>query len=112
MSPVVAGCAKNFIIYISNGAAQDNGSDISQATAALEAAGGATTTIPISPSGSQDNVADEWARFMKKTGLEITTYTVDINKVATGQGPGWTALLKSVARVSGGKYFDVQSDGS
>ncbi|MBC9251466.1 pilus assembly protein PilY [Pseudomonas alcaligenes] len=111
-NPIVAGCAKNFIIYISNGAAQDNSSDISQATAALTAAGGSTSTISISPSGSQDNVADEWARFMKKNSLGITSYTVDINKVTTGQGPGWTALLQSVARVSSGKYFSVSSSGT
>ncbi len=112
LSPVVASCAKNYIIYISNGAAQDNNSDITQATTALTDAGGSTTTIPISPSGSQTNVADEWARFMKKSSLGITTYTVDINKVTTGQGPGWTALLKSVANVSSGKYFDVTASGS
>lgn len=111
-NPIVSGCAKNFIIYISNGAAQDNNADISQATAALAAAGGATTAIAITPSGSQDNVADEWARFMKKSSLGITTYTVDINKISTGQGPGWTALLQSVARVSSGKYFSVTSSGT
>lgn len=111
-NPILSGCAKNFVIYISNGAAQDNNSDITQATAALAAAGGATTTIAISPSGSQRNVADEWARFMKKSALGITTYTLDINKVTTGQGPGWTALLKSMARVSSGKYFDVTSTGT
>ena len=112
VNPVVAGCAKNYIIYISNGAAQDNNSDINQATAALSAAGGSTTTITISPSGSQNNVADEWSRFMKKSSLGITTYTVDINKVTTGQGPGFTALLKSMAGVSSGKYYDVASSGS
>lgn len=112
VTPVVASCAKNYIIYISNGAAQDSIAGTTQATSALAAAGGSTTTIPISPSGSQSNVADEWARFMKKSNLGITSYTVDINKVTTGQGPGWTALLKSVAAVSGGKYFDVTSSGT
>lgn len=109
LSPVVSGCAKNFIIYISNGAAQDNSSDTTGATTQLSTAGGTTTAIPISPNGSQTNVGDEWARFMKKSSLNVTTYTVDIDKVATGQGPGWSALLKSMAGVSGGKYFDVSS---
>lgn len=115
-SPITPGsCAKNFIIYISNGAVQDNASDTSTATTYLSNAAAAanianaTTAIPISPSGSQDNVGDEWARFMKKSSLGIVTYTIDINKVTTGQGPGWTALLKSTAGVSGGKYFDVNS---
>ncbi len=46
---------------------------------------------------------------MKKSSQAITTYTVDVDKVTNGQGPGWTALLKSMAGVSGGKYFDVSS---
>lgn len=112
VNPIVGSCVKNYVIYISNGAAQDNNSDSTQATTALTAVGGNTTAIPISPSGSQSNVADEWSRFMKKSPLGITTYTVDINKVTTGQGPGWTALLKSIAGVSSGKYFDVTSTGT
>lgn len=108
-SPIVDACAKNFIIYISNGASNDNNSDTTTARNALGSFGGDTTAIPISPSGSQDNVMDEWARFMKASREKITTYTIDVDKVTTGQGPGWTALLKSVANVSGGKYFDVQS---
>ena len=112
VNPVISGCAKNYIIYISNGAAQDNNAVTTQAISALAAAGGSTTTIPISPSGSQTNVGDEWARFMKKSNLGITSYTIDIDKVTTGQGPGWTALLKSVAAVSSGKYFDVTSSGT
>ncbi|NWL75504.1 pilus assembly protein PilY [Pseudomonas taiwanensis] len=111
-SPIVTGCAKNYVIYISNGAAQDDHNSIDQSTEALAALGGRTTEIPITPSGSQNNMADEWARFMKKSSLGITTYTVDINKKTTGQGPGWTALLKSAANVSSGKYFDVTSTGS
>ncbi|MHB1054095.1 MAG: pilus assembly protein [Thiobacillus sp.] len=102
-------CQKNFIIYISNGAPQDNSTVISKANAMLAEAGGATTTIPVSPSGSQDNVSDEWARFMKKTALGVTTFTIDVDKVTTGQGPGWSALLKSMANVSAGKYFDVST---
>ena len=117
-SPISAGgCAKNFIIYISNGAVQDNSADTSAATTELanaaSAAGiaGATTAIPISPSGSQDNVGDEWARFLRRSELGIVTYTVDVNRVTTGQGPGWTALLKSMANAGEGRYFSVGSSG-
>ena len=115
-SPVAAGdCGRNYIIFISNGAAQDNNSDITTgntmlaAQAAQESISGATATIPISPSGSQTNPADEWARFMRRSDLGIITYTVDVDKITTGQGPGWTALLKSMAGVSNGRYFDVTS---
>ncbi|TAK52941.1 MAG: pilus assembly protein PilY [Gammaproteobacteria bacterium] len=108
-------CGRNYIIYISNGAVQDNNADNTTATswlttaATAEGISGASTTIPISPSGSQSNVADEWARFMHRSSRTITTYTVDVDKVTTGQGPGWTALLKSIAGVSSGRYFDVSS---
>ena len=110
-----SGCQKNFIIYISNGPSQDNNSVIEQSTSMLAAAAdtlkidGATTQIPLSPSGSQDNVSDEWARFMKKTALGVTTFTIDVDRTKTGQGPGWTAVLRSMADASKGKYFDVSS---
>ena len=105
-------CVKNYIIYISNGPAQDNSADIIVATSALAAAGGKTTAIPLNPSGSQDNPADEWARFLKKSAVKGVVYTIDVNKGSTGQGPGWTALLKSMASQSGGEYYNVTSSGT
>lgn len=105
-------CAKNYVIYISNGPAQDNTSDLTAATTALRDAGGSTAQIALNPAGSQDNVADEWARWMKQSSLGATVYTIDINKETTGQGPGWTALLKSMANQSSGKYFDITSSGT
>jgi type IV pilus assembly protein PilY1 len=112
-SPVVTGsCAGNYIIYISNGPVQDNIADNNKATtwlaAAASAAGitGATTEMPLSPTGSQSNVADEWARFMWNSPRRIITYTIDVKPKTTGQTPGWTALLKNMADQSNGKYFD------
>ncbi|HJV73067.1 MAG TPA: pilus assembly protein PilY [Noviherbaspirillum sp.] len=109
-------CGKAFIIYISNGKAQDNTSDTTAATDALKAAagGGAAGTataaaIALTPSGSQDNVGDEWARFMKKSSLGVVTYTIDVDKVDNNSGRGWSALLASMAKQSDGKYFDVAS---
>lgn len=113
--PSVGGCARNFIIYVSNGAAQDNASDSLAASAALTAAyqaAGMTRPADItglSPSDSQSNMADEWARFMKDSALGITTFTLDIDRVTTGQGPGWSALLSSMASRSGGQYFALDS---
>lgn len=108
-------CAKNFIIYISNGPAQDNASDTNTATTRLSSEGGNTATISLNPAGSQDNAADEWARFMFGTDIRsdlaakqnIITYTIDVEPGTTGQGPGHTALLKSMANVGGGKYFSA-----
>jgi type IV pilus assembly protein PilY1 len=114
-SPVVPGsCAKNYIIYISNGPNQESSSDDTAGLNKLYAAAGggaagsaAIATMSISPSGSQSNPMDEWARFMKKSPLGITTYMIDVDPVTSGQGPGWTALLKSTSGLS--NYVAVTS---
>lgn len=116
-SPVQSGCQKNVIIYISNGASQDNTNVITQSESMLAQAAaaanitGATETIPLSPSDSEENPVDEWALFMKNSSLGVTTFTIDVDKVTNpdSQGPGWSALLQSAATVSGGTYFDVSS---
>jgi type IV pilus assembly protein PilY1 len=108
-APGGSSCSKNYIIYISNGPNQENNSVSTQASSRLSAAGGSTTQIPLSPTGSQSNPADEWARFMKQSALGVTTYTIDVDAPTNGQGPGWTALLKSMAGISGGKYAAVSS---
>ncbi|OWW21866.1 pilus assembly protein [Noviherbaspirillum denitrificans] len=109
ISPVTSGCQKNYIIYISNGPSNDNSSILTKSASMLSAAGGSTTQIPISPAGSQSNVSDEWARFMKQSPYGVVTYTIDVNPGTTGQGPGWTALLKSMSTVSGGTYAAVST---
>ena len=109
-SPVSLGCTKNFIIYISNGPSQDNNSVRAEANRLLADAGGSTAQISLSPSGSQTNVSDEWARFMYEvSALTIATYTIDVDPGLTGQGPGWTAVLKSMAKEGGGEYAAVSS---
>ena len=108
-SPVEEECQRNFIIYLSNNAPQDNRSEIVASEAMLQTAGGSATQIPLSPSGSQDSVGDEWARFMYKSPYNVTTYTIDVDPVTTGQGPGWTRLLQSMSEQSEGDYFAVNS---
>jgi type IV pilus assembly protein PilY1 len=103
------GCAKNYIIYISNGPNQESSGQDTTANNMLTTAGGSTAMLPLSPTGSAANPSDEWARFMKESSLGVVTYTIDVDKITTGQGPGWSALLKSMASVSGGKYVDVNS---
>ncbi len=47
---------------------------------------------------------------MRRSSLGIITYTVDVDKSRRpARAPGWTALLKSMAGVSNGRYFDVTS---
>lgn len=117
-SPIADGCQKNFIIYISNGPVQDNAADNTTATNFLTAIGGSTTTISLNPNGSESGISDEYARFFSNgdvnssfTGTQnIVTYTVDVVPGLVGQGPGWTALLKSMAQQGKGKYFAVTNN--
>ena len=109
VGPSTENCVGTYVIYISNGAAQDNNSDSQTSTDALRAAGGSTTPIVLSPSGSQDNTADEWARFLQ-TSMGVKLYTVEAAKASGGQGPGWSALLKSMATQRKGEYYDISSD--
>lgn len=116
LPPAGAVCARNYIIYISNNAAQDSNSDSEKASQLLSAAYAALgmtrpPEVSVTPNGSQSNKADEWARFMNASPTSVTTFTLDVNKVTTGQGPGWTALLKSMASEGGGQYFDVSTAG-
>lgn len=101
-----ATCSNRFIIYISNGPSQDSASIISDATSMLREAGGDTTPIPLPIAGSQDNVTDEWARFLHDR-LGVITHVIEVNKKTSGQGPGWSALLAKMAEVSDGAYQDV-----
>ena len=115
-SPISDGCQKNFIIYISNGEANDNTSDITTATTNYTTdIGSSPTPIPLNPNGSQGIVSDEYAKFMAVGDCNaaipgtqnVFTYTIDIIPRTVGGGPAHTALLKSMAVNGKGKYFAV-----
>jgi type IV pilus assembly protein PilY1 len=99
-----SGCARTFIIYISNGPVQDNTADTNASGTALTTAGGSTAQISLSPNGSQSGMADEWARFLY-VNRQIVSYTIDVLPITNGQGPGWTAMLRSIATQGRGRYF-------
>lgn len=114
LKPSTSDCAKNYVIYIGNTTAtgnvtKDSSSENSTATTKLASNGGAIIEIPISPSGHSDNIANEWARFMKISPEAITTYTVDVSQGTGGNALDNSALLESMANVSDGKYFLVNS---
>jgi len=120
VSPITDGCQKNFIIYIGNTTAggnvtKDNTSDNNASGDLLKTAMGLPSSatipqIPISPAGFADNVADEWSRFLKQSSLSVVTYTIDVDpNPSSTNGSANTALLKSMATISGGKYFAVNS---
>ena len=120
VSPISDECQKNFIIFVSNGPANDSASSTSTATSLLSGVGGNTTTITLSPNGAQSNVADEWARFLSSKDVNsakantqtVRTYTVDVNPGTQPADLAHTALLKSMATQGKGKYFAVTGDAS
>ncbi len=105
-SPRSNACAKNYIIFISNGA-PDNGEN-TDAASLLDSLNGKLAGDPISlnPSGRQANWADEYARFMASK--DILTYTIDVNPADNGQGPDNTELLKSMGG-QGKRYYEVRT---
>ncbi len=115
-SPITDACQKNFIIFISNGEANDNSSAISAADSMFRTDTGSTPTqIALTPSGSEAILADEYARYMANgdcnpsiAGVQnVYTYTIDVLPKSTGQGPAHTALLKSMASNGKGKYYAI-----
>src|SRR5438067_11802538 len=128
VSPIVSPCQKNFIIYISNGKAQDNTNDLGSSLAGLTSANGGVapsqiTLSNVSPDSSsqQGNWADEWAKWMSINdcnqpvpGVQtVVTYTLDVGPAVVTDnsvnGAGWSTLLKSMAASSGGKYFAINN---
>ena len=116
-SPIIDSCQKNFVVFISNGEANDNASALSTAQGMLSAIVGTSppATIGISPSGEQGLWSDEYAKYMANgdcnptlPGVQnVLTYTVDVMPKSTGQGPDHTAMLKSMAINGKGKYFPI-----
>ena len=115
-SPIVDGCQRNVLIYISNGPPNDNNSSLKASELLLKGLlGKDPDTIALSPSGQQGNWGDEFTRYMASADVNpsipgdqhVITYTIEIDPDGAGQGPATTALYKSMAKNGGGKYFAV-----
>lgn len=83
----------------------------------------ATPTITATPTGtysfasptSNERYADEWARFLYQTDVSsatgqqnVSTFTIDVYK--DQQSADQTALLRSMAKMGGGKYFAATNE--
>lgn len=109
VSPIssAAVCQKTFIIYISNGpiANNDNGPGLTL----LQGVGGDTTVISVTPNGeTASSYADEWSRFIKKD-LGVVSYTVNVNPGTNSSGLDHTAMMDSIAKISGGSSCSAAS---
>lgn len=112
-------CSDNYIIFIGNGPAQDSAKDNKEAELLLARQRGTPNTSTIEdldPPNSIANMADEWARYMFKSPLEIATFAIDVQigpeSVLKNPAPqGWSALMKSMSEgVGGGEYYDVKGE--
>ena len=117
-SPISNECQDSFIIYISNGGANENNASLTRAETELAAVGYDTSsTISLNPNGQEGSWMDEWAKYLANADINgaangephVYTYVVEIDPVATGQGDDMTALMKSVASNGKGEYFSVSS---
>jgi Tfp pilus tip-associated adhesin PilY1 len=119
-SPIADACAKNFVILISNGPADSNVKELGNMESRIVALTGSNAVIPLTPSGMQGNWSDEMAKYMANADVNssvpgvqnVITYVVEVNPGTTGQGPAWTAVMKSTAANGKGKYFGVTDDAS
>ncbi len=117
-------CAENFIIFIGNGPAQDSSADNTEARNLLLAqpnvgsyASSGGPTFELNPSGSEDNLADEWAYYMNKDApVKVSTYAIDVNIVnnasqcGNNANGGWSELMKSMSAThGGGNYYNLCS---
>ena len=73
------------------------------------------TGVSAVPSTSTARFADEWAKFLFTTDVNaaagqqnVVTYTIDVFK--DQQSPDETALLMSMAKFGGGRYFQATSE--
>jgi Tfp pilus tip-associated adhesin PilY1 len=108
-SPVAQGtCQKNFIIVINNGPFQDPADRVATATSLLSSAGGDTTKLVPPDTGSNNNEADEWTRFLNTVStVNAVTYTLEVGPKTDTQGTYNTALLKSMANQGKGGYYSA-----
>jgi len=110
---VTADCARNYIIFVGNGFpnADDKNPAMHTILAGVE---GDTAQVPgVLPSNKQ-RYADEWARFLYRTDVNaaggqqnVITYTIDVFNAKPDDSQA--ALMRSMARVGGGKYFEAKS---
>ncbi|HKA45909.1 MAG TPA: PilC/PilY family type IV pilus protein [Burkholderiales bacterium] len=121
-SPVADGCAKNYVIFISNGKPDAPGGDGGNPTATtlLTNVGGNATTIPLPNVGAQPSLADEYARFLYQTDVSslpgqqnVITYSVAVyqNPINT-QTQEQIDVMKSMANQGHGRYFAATDSAS
>ncbi len=122
-SPISNVCQKNYIIYISNGPANENTTNLTTAKTLLDTFSPGMTQIPVSVSGAKamSEWADEYAAALNNIDLDgdasngvrqnVRTYTIEVNPGTNSSDLQMTSYMKSMANQGSGKYFGVSSGG-
>jgi type IV pilus assembly protein PilY1 len=114
-------CSRNYVVFIGNG--WPNKDDIKRQSFGnkhlgdlLQAVEGDVTEIPgVASNKNNERFADEWARYLYRTDVSsapgqqnVAVFTIDVFNAKPDANQ--TALLRSMARVGGGKYFEAKSE--
>ena len=129
-NPIVDVCAKNFVVFISNGnpsTGGDSGTNPARDTAILTNIGATSSALPNAANETHASKMDEMALFLKQTDVsaaagqqKVTTYTIAVyqpssitrdasgnitSEVISNSDQQMIALMKSAASYGGGSYF-------
>lgn len=130
-SPIIDNCAKNFIIFISNGnpsTGGDSSTNPARDTALLANIGATTLAIPSAATETHPSKMDEFALYLNQTDVsarpgqqKVLTYTVAVyqpqsityaadnqtvlSETVSNTDQQMINLMKSAATAGGGKYF-------
>ena len=120
-SPIISDCAKNFVIFISNGNPSTGGDSGTPSADTLfsNIGGDPSAAARIRSAGTEvhASLADEFARYLYKNDMSdrtgnqfIRTYTIAVYALQNNGSISNTdlqmiSLMKSMANVGGGKYF-------
>ncbi|MBE0510939.1 MAG: hypothetical protein IBX49_09460 [Gammaproteobacteria bacterium] len=114
LRPITDICADNYIIFIANGppAQADTNAMGASSTAVQQLVtdyGMDNSIIPLNPdyNSYQNNMMDEYARFLKDQG--IYTFTIDVYPGSGGQWPDHIENMRSTAKHGGGEYYDANN---
>lgn len=121
VSPIIDPCAKNFIVFISNGNPSAKGADASFDPAVMTALGVTPTALPSATNETHASKMDEMAKFLYETDVSplsgiqnVQTFTVAVwAPQANGQpktsDQAMISLMQSAATYGGGQFCSANS---
>lgn len=100
-----AACGRDHLIIINQGEPDSTENSLAESLLAARSGKWADDPLPLSPSDHRVNWADEYARYLRLSG--ITTHSLDVSP--TGSRPARASWLRSIAREGRGHYAAIHS---